>query len=62
MNSFLYPLHTKGTRVKVIGKSEYFGQEGVITIDPTSNYQSYFNVKIDNGNPVMLHAESLQII
>jgi hypothetical protein len=60
--SAFYPLHTKGTKVRVQGKSKYKGQTGEITADPTGNTQAYFNVILDSGKRLNLHAESLIIM
>lgn len=62
MTSVFYPLHKKDVRIKVIGRSKYAGICGKITQDARSNVQARFNVKLDDGRTMSLHAESLQII
>ena len=61
MTSVFYPQYAKGVRIRVVGRSKYAGQFGVISMDATGNTQAYFNVKLDSGKTMQLHAQSLSI-
>lgn len=61
MHSVLYPAHTKGTRIRVIGRSKHCGKYGAISLDPSSNFQLTFRVKLDDGTLGTFRGDSLQI-